>query len=202
MTAYLTRPLNRGQVNATSTLLPLLPTLLSLPVSTYSSISLSQLSIKKNYYCLTASHIFSNKGIVSHTYPWKRSTGMQHINGQVSKRELTRLTSWFRPLLLTPILNKADTLKLCETLWETMVPHPYCNKNVKIVTPKWVSSECRFPAYFRWEWNYEEENLEVKAINTLLSACLYLTELMIFLFVGIFSYGQIVMLLFPLQFKV
>ena len=114
---------------------------------------------------------------------------MQHINGQVSKRELTRLTSWFQPLLLTPILNKADTLKLCETLWETMVPHPYCNKNVKIVTPKWVSSECRFPAYFRWEWNYEEENLEVKAINTLLSACLYLiTELMIFLFVSSFSY--------------
>ena len=121
MTAYLTRPLNRGQVNATSTLLPLLPTLLSLPVSTYSSISLSQLSIQKNYYCLTASHIFSNKGIVSHTYPWKRSTGMQHINGQVSKRELTRLTSWFQPLLLTPILNKAEipwnSVKLCEKPW-------------------------------------------------------------------------------------
>ena len=178
--------------------------LYSISSCTYSFISLSQLSIQKNYYCLTASHIFSNKRIVSHAYPWKRSTGrgLQHINGQVSKRELTRLTSWFQPLLLTPILNKADTLKLCETLWETMVPHPYCNKNVKIVTPKWVSSECRFPAYFRGEWNYEEENLEVKAINTLLSACLYLTELMIFLFVGIFSYGQIVMLLFPLQFKV
>ena len=200
MTAYLTRPLNRGQVNATSTLLPLLPTLLSLPVLTPLFLYLNYLSRK--IIIAVASHIFSKKGIVSHTYPWKRSTGMQHINGQVSKRELTRLTSWFQPLLLTPILNKADTFKLCESLWETMVPHPYCNKNVKIVTPKWVSSECRFPAYFRWEWNYEEENLEVKAINTLLSACLYLTELMIFLFVGIFSYGQIVMLLFPLQFKV
>ena len=73
MTAYLTRPLNRGQVNATSTLLPLLPTLLSLPVLTPLFLYLNYLSRK--IIIAVASHIFSNKGIVSHTYPWKISTG-------------------------------------------------------------------------------------------------------------------------------
>ena len=46
MTAYLTRPLNRGQVNATSTLLPLLPTLLSLPILTPLFLYLNHLSRK------------------------------------------------------------------------------------------------------------------------------------------------------------